>query len=196
MKTVIVYDSNGAIYYQASGDVNEPVGQLYSMSIEVPDGKFIDTIDLTDAKNHIALLDSYETANMTLEERKVYYTRKAEENLVEYTTTHYLESACHGGVVAQYAIDIETQNMLTKAILLHNLAAQTPSVASTGYELEWHSVDGVCDNTWTIEEMQQLALEISAVYTPLVNKLQAIKAAIAACTTKQELENLDISIGE
>ena len=46
MKTLIIYDSTGRIYYMASGDVVEPQG-LPFLWTEVPEGKYISGVDVT-----------------------------------------------------------------------------------------------------------------------------------------------------
>lgn len=43
--TLIIYDSNGVIYYQSSGNVQEPSGGLQFLWVEVPQGKFVESID-------------------------------------------------------------------------------------------------------------------------------------------------------
>lgn len=44
MENLIIYDNNGTIFYQASGDVQTPVG-LQHMKITVPTGQMIQRID-------------------------------------------------------------------------------------------------------------------------------------------------------
>ena len=44
MKTLVIYDELGTIYYQASGSVTEPTG-LPFLWVEIPEGKYIISIN-------------------------------------------------------------------------------------------------------------------------------------------------------
>ncbi len=46
MQTLVIYDTTGKIYYQASGDVQEPAGIPY-LWVEIPDGKYITGVDVS-----------------------------------------------------------------------------------------------------------------------------------------------------
>lgn len=46
METIIIYDNNGTIFYQASGAVQEPVG-LQHLMVVVPAGQMVQRIDTT-----------------------------------------------------------------------------------------------------------------------------------------------------
>lgn len=46
MKSTIVYDANGTIFYNASGNVLKPEGIPF-MEIEIPVGKLLDRIDVS-----------------------------------------------------------------------------------------------------------------------------------------------------
>ena len=49
--TLVIYDSNGTIFYQATGDVIEPAGGLLYLWIEVPFGKILKSVD-TSKEDH------------------------------------------------------------------------------------------------------------------------------------------------
>ncbi len=53
MKTLVVYDNTGKIYYQASGDYTKPQGLQY-IEVEIPKGKYIAGVD---PKTHTAILE-------------------------------------------------------------------------------------------------------------------------------------------
>ena len=55
MKTLIVYDSNGKIFYQASGSVVEPTGLTF-LWVEIPQGQYVERVDVTDPANPKAVL--------------------------------------------------------------------------------------------------------------------------------------------
>ncbi len=44
--TLVIYDTTEKIYYQASGDVQEPSGIPF-LWVEVPDGKYITGVDVS-----------------------------------------------------------------------------------------------------------------------------------------------------
>lgn len=44
MKTLIIYDNTGKIYYMASGDYTKPDGLQY-IEVEVPDGYYVASVD-------------------------------------------------------------------------------------------------------------------------------------------------------
>lgn len=44
MKTLVIYDETGKIYYQTAGDVQEPAG-LPFLWAEIPDGKLLKSIN-------------------------------------------------------------------------------------------------------------------------------------------------------
>ncbi len=46
MKTLIIYDNTGKIYYQASGDITEPTGIPF-LWVENPDGQYVSSIDIS-----------------------------------------------------------------------------------------------------------------------------------------------------
>ena len=55
MKTLIIYDNTGKIFYQASGSVTEPTGLPFLWE-EIPTGKYAESVDVTDPKTPIAVL--------------------------------------------------------------------------------------------------------------------------------------------
>lgn len=57
MKTLIIYDNIGRIWYQASGNVQEPVGLQYKW-FNLESGKFAVRIDVSDINNPIPIYDN------------------------------------------------------------------------------------------------------------------------------------------
>lgn len=47
MKTLVIFDSTGKIFYQASGDVVEPQGGIQFLWVEIPEGKYLSGIDMS-----------------------------------------------------------------------------------------------------------------------------------------------------
>ena len=68
MKTLIIFDNTGRIYYMASGDVIEPRG-LPFLWVEVPDGKYIAGVDVSGDEAVAILEDEPKTETQFLNER-------------------------------------------------------------------------------------------------------------------------------
>ena len=47
MKTLVIYDTAGKIYFQAQGNVQEPAGGLLFIWLEIPVEKILKSIDTT-----------------------------------------------------------------------------------------------------------------------------------------------------
>ena len=56
MRTLIIYDNTGRIWYQASGNVQEPVGLQYRW-FNLEPGKFAKRIDVSDMNNPVPIYD-------------------------------------------------------------------------------------------------------------------------------------------
>lgn len=59
MKTLIIYDNTGSIYFQASGDVKEPQGGLNYLWIDLDENQYIDSVD-TSGDTPVAMIKEYE----------------------------------------------------------------------------------------------------------------------------------------
>ncbi|MDF2820175.1 MAG: hypothetical protein K0R15_616 [Clostridiales bacterium] len=44
---IVIYDSEGKIFFQATGDVQVPVGELKTIEFEIPIGQQFNGVDLT-----------------------------------------------------------------------------------------------------------------------------------------------------
>lgn len=51
MKTLIIYDNTGYIYLQMAGTYRVPEGGLNYLEIDIPEGKMLSGIDLTQTPN-------------------------------------------------------------------------------------------------------------------------------------------------
>lgn len=54
--TLIIYDDNGIIFFQASGSIQIPVG-LQHLFVEVPHGSYVTSID-TSVTPHVAVIET------------------------------------------------------------------------------------------------------------------------------------------
>jgi hypothetical protein len=50
MNTLVIYDNTGKIYYQANGNVQDPIG-LKFIKVEIPEGKRITSVDTSKTPN-------------------------------------------------------------------------------------------------------------------------------------------------
>ena len=69
MKTLIIYDDTGNIYFHASGDFVEPHGGLQYIITEIPEGQRIASIDMTTDPYTVIFEDIPKTENQELAER-------------------------------------------------------------------------------------------------------------------------------
>lgn len=69
MKTLIIYDNTGNIYFQASGDFVAPQGGLQYLITEIPEGKRVASIDMTTDPHTVIFEDIPKTENQELTER-------------------------------------------------------------------------------------------------------------------------------
>lgn len=64
MRTLIIYDNAGRIWYQASGNVQEPVG-LQHKWFNLEPGKFAIRIDVSDINNPVPVYDDSENEEIS-----------------------------------------------------------------------------------------------------------------------------------
>ena len=88
----------------------------------------------------------------------------------------------------QYGISMEDQNEIALNINQYQIQVGAGIENPT---LEWHAVHEACTPR-TFEEMVALSLAISAAVYPWYRKMQEYKTAIYACTTKEEVEVIDL----
>lgn len=76
MKTLIIYDNNGTVYYQAYGDVIAPES-VNAAVVDIPDGKTIDHVD--GATGEVILKDVEKTDTEVMKEQiSAIYTKMSE----------------------------------------------------------------------------------------------------------------------
>lgn len=69
MKTLVVFDNTGRIYYQAEGDVAEPQGGLQFLWVDVPEGKYLTGIDVSGKTPQAILKDVPKSETAMLSEK-------------------------------------------------------------------------------------------------------------------------------
>ena len=87
-----------------------------------------------------------------------------------------------------YGVTQQDQSEISLNLTQYQLAV-TAGLSSPS--LEWHAIHEQC-RTFTVEELSELALSISAYVYPLIRYNQSIKTIIYGTTTAEELENIVI----
>lgn len=137
------------------------------------------------------LLPETDITKMTLEDAKAFKIVESATLLEEFLETHPVTSDCHGEL-ATYSITEKKQRYLEAMILTTQMALAN----GTEYRPSWNASGQVCTYDWTLQQLQQLAMEIEAVVRPLVSKQQHIEVAIRNCSSIEELMALEINYEE
>ena len=61
------------------------------------------------------------------------------------------------------------------------------------YQPSWNTTGEACTYDWTLEELQQLAIEIEATVRPLISHQQALEKDILATESMDQLKAIVIS---
>ena len=87
-----------------------------------------------------------------------------------------------------YGVTMEDQNEIQLNISQYQiqLAAGIPNPV-----LEWHAIHEACQS-WTLENLSALVLAISGAIYPWFRRMQEYKAAIYACTSKEDLDKIEL----
>nr|DAH42371.1 MAG TPA: protein of unknown function DUF4376 [Caudoviricetes sp.] len=86
-----------------------------------------------------------------------------------------------------YSVTSEKQSLLTSNLALY----QVSTAAGQPFKLTWNSTGEECSE-WTYENLCALALAIGAYVKPFVSKQQEIELDIKDCSTKAEVEAIEI----
>lgn len=86
-----------------------------------------------------------------------------------------------------YGVTQQDQSEISLNLMQYQLA----TTAGLSTSLEWHALHEQC-RIFTVEELSELALSISAYVYPLVRYNQSIKTIIYETTTAEELKNIII----
>ncbi len=123
-----------------------------------------------------------------LKDVKQAYINLSKILLEEYLANNPIKSRVHNGIEKCYSIKSEKQNYLSSEIIM----AQMAQLNNMPYQPSWNATGESCSYNWTLEELMQLAFEISQAVKPLVLKQQEFEDIINNCTTAEEL--LDVNI--
>jgi len=189
MKTLVIYDSDGRIYYQVSGDYELPGDGVQYLEADInPNLDVIRAVD-TSVTPHSPILIPLIALNSTLEDYKTRMIAELEYNFENYLNNNPIESNCHGGVPALYTITKEKQSLLIQEIML----AERSKSLGVEYTPSWNVHQCAATQDWTLEELYQLSFEISNFVKPLVAEEQSIDFEIRNAETFDELLTIDIT---
>ena len=151
--------------------------------------------EIIEDKNKINIDDVQTNPENYLNYELVIYKKEkvnqSKELLQEYLLNHPITSTCHNGKEATYSITEEKQSLMVRALLIY----QSKIEAGIDAELRWNSTGNECE-VWTIDEFKQLMLEIDAVVSPLVSAQQKYEKDVMECTTKDDVDNIELEFGK
>lgn len=124
-----------------------------------------DNFDIEDVKAHPEDYINYGKKKTELELYKEEKIAESKRMLEEYLSTHPLLSTVKYSDGRYYSVTAEKQRQLTSKMAMYSIYSEQ----SLPYNLlKWNDTGNVCE-TWTIEELTQLSMEIDAYVTPLVS---------------------------
>lgn len=126
---------------------------------------------------------------LSLDDAKKFRIAESKTVLADFLENHPVTSSCHGGTAAAYSITSEKQSFLQAMITITMLAQQS----GVEYQPSWNAVGEACTYDWTLEELQQLAIEIEATVRPLVSHQQSLEKEILAVKNMNALKAVNIS---
>lgn len=150
-----------------------------------------DKIDINDVKinpeNYLNYIE--DSTLIDIKATKIMESKIALEN---YILNHPLLSCAKYKDGRYYNVTEEKQRQLTSKIAMYNLYQQQ----SLPYDLlKWNDTGNVCE-TWSIEQLTQLAMEIDKYVTPLVSKQQEYEKKINEAKTLDEVNSFVLSFDD
>ena len=118
-----------------------------------------------------------------LEQQKEFKISQSKQDLKDYLANNPMEWLDG----KYYSVTSEKQSLLTSNLALYQVSAS----AGTPFKLTWNSTGDECTE-WTYENLCALALAIGVYVKPFVSKQQEIELKIKDCTTKEELNAIEI----
>lgn len=125
--------------------------------------------------------------DMTLDEYKTYRRNENNALLATCLKTHPL--LWTNG--KYYGITKDDQTELADNLTGYSLKAS----AGIQSEVKWHAANEECE-VWDPKELTLLAITIQTMVVPLVELCQKYKVAIVACTTKEEVSQVDLDYSD
>lgn len=129
------------------------------------------------------ILFTEEELKAQLEQQKEYkisYSKQALKNYLANNPMKWLDGK-------YYSVTSEKQSLLTSNLALYQVSA----AAGLAFKLTWNSTGEECTE-WTYENLCALALAIGSYVKPFVSTQQELETKIKGCTTKDELNAIEI----
>ena len=142
-------------------------------------------------KKFVAMFGYIPTAEdlqMELEAEKEDKINVSKILLADYLERHPLVSDCHNGVEAVYNVTSEKQSLMASNYLTYVIEKQSGIESPV---LTWNASGEECE-PWTEEEYITLILQIKNYVKPLVSLQQSYEKRINNCTTREELDEIEI----
>ena len=157
-------------------------GKSVKKVIDVEGVKAKDAYDEeVDIKRYILFTE--EELKAQLEQQKKYkisYSKQALKDYLANNPMKWLDGK-------YYSVTSEKQSLLTSNLALYQVSA----AAGSAFKLTWNSTGDECTE-WTYENLCALALAIGSYVKPLVSTQQELEIKIKGCTTKDELNAIEI----
>ena len=129
------------------------------------------------------ILFTEEELKAQLEQQKEYkisYSKQALKDYLANNPMKWLDGK-------YYSVTSEKQSLLTSNLALYQVSA----AAGSAFKLTWNSTGEECTE-WTYENLCALALAIGSYVKPFVSAQQELEIKIKGCTTKDELNAIEI----
>lgn len=129
------------------------------------------------------ILFTEEELKTQLEQQKEYkisYSKQALKDYLANNPMKWLDGK-------YYSVTSEKQSLLTSNLALYQVSA----AAGSPFKLTWNSTGEECTE-WTYENLCALALAIGSYVKPFVSRQQELETKIKGCTTKDELNAIEI----
>ena len=129
------------------------------------------------------ILFTEEELKAQLEQQKEYkisYSKQALKDYLANNPMKWLDGK-------YYSVTSEKQSLLTSNLALYQVSA----AAGSAFKLTWNSTGEECTE-WTYENLCALALAIGSYVKPFVSIQQELEIKIKGCTTKDELNAIEI----
>lgn len=136
---------------------------------------------------HCEQLDEVVNPEKVLASYKLEKVAELKDNLKSFLETATVTSDCHGEA-KEYSVSSEKQQLLAALIQKKQYAEENRAI----FEAYWNA-RGEVSEPYTLEELQQLSIEIYNFVQGYVSKEQRREQAINACGTQEEVEALMIT---
>lgn len=129
------------------------------------------------------ILYTEEELKNQLEQQKEYKISYSKQSLKDYLANNPMQWLDGN----YYSVTEEKQNQLNSNLALYQLSV----AAGAPRPLEWNCTGEPCTE-WTLENLSALALAIGNYVQPIVAQQRKLEVQIRNCTTKEELEAIEI----